>query len=155
MKKGHRSGCPINLGLELFGDRWTLLILRDMMFAEKRHFREFLSSAEGIASNILADRLAMLVDAGILTRHDDPGHKLKAVYALTDKGIDLLPVISEISIFSRKYLPVDPALLGNGVAHGSDKVSAMEAKMEQLRRDHLGTLSRSAPDAERAAGSSQ
>jgi DNA-binding HxlR family transcriptional regulator len=75
MDDDHRSGCPINLSLEVFGDRWSLLILRDMVFGGKRHFRELLRSEEGIASNILADRLKRLTDQGMVTRADDPTHK--------------------------------------------------------------------------------
>ena len=71
----HRSGCPINLSLEVFGDKWSLLILRDMMFGGKRHFRELLRSEEGISSNILADRLRKLLGKGMITRADAPSHK--------------------------------------------------------------------------------
>jgi DNA-binding HxlR family transcriptional regulator len=98
------------LGLEVFGDRWTLLIVRDLMFAGKRHFRELLRSDEGIAANVLADRLAMLVEQGIVTRSDDPTHKQKAVYSLTEKGIDLLPILAQIGIWSLKYRPVSQEL---------------------------------------------
>lgn len=132
-----RSGCPINLGLEVFGDKWTLLIIRDMMFAGKRHFREFLASAEGISSNILSDRLAMLVENGILTRTEDPGHKLKAIYSLTEKGIDLLPIIAQISRWSRSYMPVDPALAATGEARDKAGPGAAEAQMAALRAIHL------------------
>lgn len=135
-----RSGCPINLGLEVFGDKWTLLIIRDMMFAGKRHFRQFLASDEAISSNILADRLAMLVGAGILTRADDPGHKLKAIYSLTEKGIDLLPVIAQISRWSRTYMPVDPALAATGEARDRAGPGAAEAQVAALRALHLGTV---------------
>src|SRR5882757_3135434 len=79
-----RSYCPINLSLEIFGDAWTLLVLRDLMFAGKRHFRELLQADEGISSNILADRLARLVEHGVLTKSDDPSHKQKALYTLTE-----------------------------------------------------------------------
>ncbi|HEY8356428.1 MAG TPA: helix-turn-helix domain-containing protein [Ramlibacter sp.] len=133
-----RSGCPINLGLELFGDKWSLLIIRDMMFAGKRHYREFLGSDEGISSNILADRLAMLMEAGILTRVEDPDHKLKAIYSLTEKGIELLPVIAQISRWSRKYLPVDPTLAATGEARDRAGPDAIEAQMAALRAVHLG-----------------
>ena len=133
-----RSGCPINLGLEVFGDKWTLLVIRDIMFAGKRHFREFLASDEGISSNILADRLAMLVAAGILTRAEDPHHKLKAIYSLTQKGIDLLPIIAQISRWSRAYMPVDPALAATGEARDRAGPGAVEAQMEALRAIHLG-----------------
>ena len=132
-----RSGCPINLGLEVFGDKWTLLIIRDMMFAGKRHFREFLASDEGISSNILADRLAMLVEAGILTRAGDPSHKLKAIYSLTEKGIDLLPIIAQISRWSRSYMPVDPLLAATGEARDKGGPGAVEAQMAALRAIHL------------------
>jgi DNA-binding HxlR family transcriptional regulator len=100
-----RSHCPINLSLELFGDSWTLLVLRDMMFAGKRHFRELLQSDERISSNILADRLARLVDHGLLTKADDPTHKQKAIYSLTEKAITLLPVIVQIGAWGSRWIP--------------------------------------------------
>jgi DNA-binding HxlR family transcriptional regulator len=106
MAGDYRSRCPINLALEVFGDRWTLLILRDLMFAGKRHFREFLQSQEGIASNILADRLNMLVEQGIVTKGEDPSHKQKAIYSLTEKGIATLPILATIGIWGRKFRPV-------------------------------------------------
>jgi len=102
-----RSHCPINLAVEIFGDKWSLLILRDIMFAGKRHFRELLQSEEGIASNILTDRLAMLEREGVLTKTPDPAHKQKFIYTLTLKGIDLLPIIKEIGTWSLKHTPVD------------------------------------------------
>ena len=72
----HRSGCPINLTLEVLGDKWSLLVLRDMIFGNRRHFRELLTrSEEGISSNILADRLKTLVEEGIMTKRDDPTHR--------------------------------------------------------------------------------
>ncbi|WP_133646984.1 winged helix-turn-helix transcriptional regulator [Paraburkholderia flava] len=102
----HRSLCPINLALEIIGDKWSLLIIRDLMFADRRHFRELLQAEEGISSNILAERLGRLVDAGILTKADDPTHRQKAIYSLTPMGIDLLPVLAQIGIWGRKHLPV-------------------------------------------------
>ena len=98
-----RSYCPINLSLEIFGDAWTLLVLRDLMFGGKRHFREFLQSDEHISSNILADRLARLVEHGLLTRRDDPTHKQKAIYSLTEQGIELLPIVVQIPVFIALY----------------------------------------------------
>ncbi len=100
-----RSYCPINLSLEIFGDAWTLLVLRDLMFAGKRHFREFLQSDERISSNILAERLARLVDNGVLTKSDDPTHKQKAIYSLTEKGIALLPIIVQIGAWGSRWVP--------------------------------------------------
>ena len=78
--ENHRSGCPVNLMLEVFGDKWSLIIIRDIMFQGKRYFRELLQSEEGIASNILSDRLAMLEREGIVSKTDDPAHKQKNIY---------------------------------------------------------------------------
>ena len=100
-----RSYCPVNLSLEIFGDTWTLLVLRDMMFAGKRHFRELLQSDEGIASNILAERLARLVAHGLVTKSDDPTHKQKAIYSLTEKAITLLPIVVQIGAWASRWVP--------------------------------------------------
>ncbi|MBX3620510.1 MAG: helix-turn-helix transcriptional regulator [Rhizobacter sp.] len=133
-----RSLCPISLALDVIGDKWSLLIVRDLMFAGKRHYRELLQSDEGISSNILAERLNRLVDAGLLTRADDPTHKQKAIYSLTAMGIDLLPVVAQLGIWGRKHLPVtkesaaQAALLDKG---GPELLKSMKA---QLRQQHLG-----------------
>ena len=93
MRETGRSGCPINLTLEILGDRWSLIVLRDIMFGNRRHFREMLAkSDEGIASNILADRLKKLVAAGLLTR-EDAGRGKRARYSLTEAGIQTLPIL--------------------------------------------------------------
>ena len=106
MRKDHRSGCVVNLMVEMFGDQWSLLIIRDMMLMNRRHFRELLmESQEGIASNILADRLQRLVKHGIIVKSDDPSHKQKAIYSLTEKGIDLLPLLMEMSAWGQKHVP--------------------------------------------------
>ena len=106
-----RSDCPINLTLEVIGDKWTLLIIRDIIFGNRRHFRELLTkSNEGISSNILADRLKTLMSEGILTREDDPTHKQKGIYSLTEKGIALLPILAEMGAWGYKYLPVSEEL---------------------------------------------
>lgn len=92
-----RSGCPINLSMELLGDRWTLLVLRDIVFVGARRFRELLAeSLEGISSNVLADRLEALVEHGMLTRSSDPGHKQKVIYSLTEQAIELVPILIEL-----------------------------------------------------------
>jgi DNA-binding HxlR family transcriptional regulator len=136
-----RSYCPINLGLEVFGDAWTLLVLRDMMFAGKRHFRELLESDEGISSNILADRLKTLVERGVLTKQPDPTHKQKAIYSLTERGIALLPVLIQIGAWSRAHLPEtrrsDPRSLEINRSLSDDR-AAMKRKLAELRRTHLG-----------------
>ena len=98
-----RSACPISFALDLFGDRWTLLILRDLILRGKQHYRDFLSSDEGIASNILSDRLKRLEVAGIVTRQTDDDDKRQVVYAPTKKGQDLLPVLLEIAAWGASH----------------------------------------------------
>src|SRR5579862_6031792 len=110
MRETHRSGCPINLTLELLGDRWSLIVLRDMVFGGARRFGELMRTQEGIASNILADRLRMLVDEGLLTRSGDPTHRQKAIYSLTEKAITLVPVLAQIGAWGSRWLPVTDAL---------------------------------------------
>lgn len=102
-KQKRRSDCPISFALEIFGDRWSLLIIRDLMFKGKRTYGEFLASEEKIATNILADRLVMLEDSGIIKGKTDPVNKSKINYSLTAKGIDLIPVLLEIIKWSAKH----------------------------------------------------
>ena len=134
MRQDHRSTCPISTALELVGDRWTLLVIRDLMFAGKRHFREFLQSEEAISSNVLADRLSALVESGIVTRRDDPTHAQKAIYSLTEKGLELLPVLIAMSAWTQKHHPRTrrPEAVGL-VALGPRSLKQLEA---QIRRDH-------------------
>lgn len=106
MRKDHRSECVMNRMVEIFGDQWSLLVIRDIMFMKRRHFRELLTeSQEKIASNILANRLQNLVKHGIIVKSDDPSHKQKAIYSLTEKGIDLLPLLMEITAWGQKHVP--------------------------------------------------
>jgi DNA-binding HxlR family transcriptional regulator len=135
---GHRSGCPINLSLEVFGDRWSLLILRDMVFGGKRHFRELLRSEEGIASNILADRLRRLVAEGMLTKSPDPTHKQKAIYSLTEKSIALVPVFAHLGTWGSRYLPVSEELSVRARVLGEGGPEMWERFMAELREEHLG-----------------
>ncbi len=104
--KVSRSQCPVNQALEVFGDKWTLLVVRDIMFGGKRHFREMLASEEKIASNILTDRLNKLEDVGILIKTSDPDHKQKNIYTLTPMGIELMPIMILIGHWSGKYRDV-------------------------------------------------
>jgi DNA-binding HxlR family transcriptional regulator len=134
----HRSLCPINLAVEVFGDKWTLLIIRDLMFAEKRHFREMLQSDERISSNILADRLSMLVEQGVVTRADDPTHKQKAVYSLTEMGIALLPILAQIGIWSRRFRPVSDELGATAALLEQGGPPYWDELISQLRGTHLG-----------------
>ena len=138
MSTRERSGCPISLSLELIGDRWTLLIIRDLVFAGKKHFREFLQSDERISSRTLAERLQTLVDEGILTRSDDPTHGLKAIYRLTEAGIDLLPVLATLGAWGSRYRKADDDLarIAEELADGGE--AAIEEMKERLREEHLG-----------------
>jgi DNA-binding HxlR family transcriptional regulator len=142
----HRSGCPINLTLEVLGDRWSLLIIRDIIFGNRRHFRELLTrSEEGIASNILSDRLKTLVGQGILSKADDPTHKQKAIYSLTEKGIELLPVLAQMAAWGRHHLPVteELSIRAQLLEEGGPKLWA--DFMDELRETHLGPQARRKP----------
>ncbi len=98
-----RSNCPIACALDLIGDKWTLVILRDLIMARKRYFQELLEGKEGIATNILASRLKLLEAAGLVTRRADPAHARRVIYAPTAKALDLLPVLIELMRWSMKY----------------------------------------------------
>jgi DNA-binding HxlR family transcriptional regulator len=102
-KARHRSGCPVNIALEVFGDRWSLLIVRDLMVRGYHTFKQFQDSGEGIASNMLADRLRKLESAGIITTESDPADARRLNYRLTQKGIDLAPVMLELLIWGARH----------------------------------------------------
>jgi DNA-binding HxlR family transcriptional regulator len=137
MRKDHRSECVMNRMVEVFGDQWSLLVVRDIMFMNRRHFRELLTeSQEGIASNILADRLQMLVQQGIIVKSDDPSHKQKAIYSLTEKGIELLPLLIEMAAWANKHLPAAKLRgLAQVLEEGGAKLRA--EFMAELRETHL------------------
>ncbi len=137
--RGHRSGCPINLTVEVLGDRWSLVILRDMMFGNRRYFRELLTgSQERIASNILADRLRRLVGAGLLTRTDDASHRQKVRYSLTEAGVQLVPVMVTLGSWGRRHLPASHELSVRAalLEHGGPEL--WDRFMAELREQHLG-----------------
>ncbi|MGH1366347.1 MAG: winged helix-turn-helix transcriptional regulator [Calditrichia bacterium] len=138
MKKP-RSNCPQNLILEVIGDRWTLLIIRDMIINGKHYFREFMKSDEKIASNILAARLKMLEEEGIIHQQDDPQHKQKIRYSLTQKGIDLFPILMENARWSLKYKAVDPADAQIAQQILDAGPSAIQSIMENLAKEHLNS----------------
>jgi DNA-binding HxlR family transcriptional regulator len=134
-----RSGCPINLTLEILGDRWSLLVLRDMMFGNRRHFRELLSqSEEGIASNILADRLKRLMAEGMITRADDPSHKQKAIYSLTEAAIQLVPLFAQMGAWGRRHLAVSEELSIRAELLEDGGPAMWNDFMDELRHLHLG-----------------
>lgn len=100
---GARSGCPVNVSLERFGDRWSLLLVRDMMVRGYKTFREFQESGEGIATNILSNRLERLQAAGIVSTEPDDADGRRVIYRLTEKGIDLAPVMLELLIWAARH----------------------------------------------------
>src|SRR5438132_7968323 len=105
-KKGkgkRRSACPLNASVEMLGDRWSLLIIRDMMLRGFRSYKEFMDCYEGIATNILADRLRKLTAYGIITAEPDPSDRRKVIYSLTPKGIDLAPVLTEMVLWAAAH----------------------------------------------------
>ena len=139
MDGGLRSGCPINLTLEILGDRWSLIIIRDVMFGNRRHYRELLTkSEEGIASNILADRLKRLVAGGLLSKRDDPSHRQKAIYSLTEASIELVPLLAQMGAWGRRHTPVSEELSIRAQLLEEGGPPMWEAFMDELRALHLG-----------------
>jgi DNA-binding HxlR family transcriptional regulator len=139
MAEAHRSGCPINLSLEVLGDKWSLLIIRDMMFGNRRHFRALLnSSEEGIASNILADRLQRLTALGMITSAPDPGHKQRLLLSLTEPAIQLVPVLAHLGAWGRRHLPVTRELAIRAQLLEEGGPALWAEFMDELRELHLG-----------------
>ena len=137
VRTSHRSECVINQTLEVLGDQWTLLVIRDIVFANRRHFRELLTkSVEGIASNILADRLRKLVQQGIITKSDDRTHKQRVIYSLSEKGIALVPLLLEMAAWGHEYLPTAQLCgLARTLKEGGPKLRA--EFMNELRKTHF------------------
>lgn len=133
-----RSGCPINAAVEVLGDRWSLLVLRDVVFADRRYFRALLTgSMEGIASNILADRLVKLVDAGILTR-GTAARGQRARYSLTEAGIQVVPVLVAMGDWGLAWRPGSAELRRRQQLIHDGGPGFVEQLMDQLRVRHLG-----------------
>lgn len=155
-KHERRSGCPVSITLEMLGDRWSLLIIRDLMVRGYRSFRDFQNSGEGIATNILSDRLQKLEETGIVTAEPEPSDARRINYRLTKKGIDLAPVMLEMLIWGARH---------NQTAAPSPLIEQMaehkEAVLEEVRRrwrerdltPFLPKFSEPAPAAERRRAS--
>lgn len=134
-----RSGCPINLTLEMIGDRWSLIVIRDIMFGNRRHFGELLRlSDEKIASNILANRLARLVQAGLLSRTDNPVHKQKAIYSLTESSIQLVPLLAHMGAWGCRFTSPSRSLSVRALLLEEGGERMWKAFMTELRSIHLG-----------------
>jgi DNA-binding HxlR family transcriptional regulator len=133
-----RSGCAINAAVEVIGDRWSLIVLRDIMFGGRRHFRELQrNSVEGIATNILASRLRDLVDQGLLTR-DDPGPGRPVTYTLTEPAIQLVPVLAELGWWGLRHRPTSTPLRVRAQLLYEGGPDMWEDFMAELRATHLG-----------------
>jgi DNA-binding HxlR family transcriptional regulator len=138
VEQAARSGCPINAAVEAFGDSWSLLVLRDVMFGSRRYFRELLAgSEEGIASNILADRLKRLVSAGLLTR-EDAGPGRRAAYSLTEASIQLVPVFAQLGEWGLHHRPTTKRLRVRADVLAAGGPPLWAELMAELRAIHLG-----------------
>ncbi len=128
-----RSDCPLSCSLDVFGDKWSLLIIRDLMFGNKCTYNDFLKSAEGIATNILASRLKGLEENGIIEKSAHPDSKAKNLYRLTTKGIDLLPIIMEVYIWSDKYYEMPAELKATIKEVKNDKDKFVKQLTKELK----------------------
>jgi DNA-binding HxlR family transcriptional regulator len=128
-----RSACPISIALEVLGDPWSLLIVRDLMFKDKHTFGEFQQAGEGIATNILSDRLARLERAGIVTRRPSPDDGRRFTYRLTAKGLDLAPMLIELVLWSARYERTDapPATLRAMRLHRAQVLADLRAQWKR------------------------
>jgi DNA-binding HxlR family transcriptional regulator len=124
-KAKKRSDCPVSCSLDVWGDKWSLLIIRDLMFAKECTYGDLLKSPEGIATNILASRLQVLEENKIIEKSAHPDSKAKVLYRLTPKGIDLLPIMIEINLWAEKYFPI-PA----------DR----KAMLKEVKKDKMGFI---------------
>lgn len=124
--------CPISSTLDILGDKWTLLIIRDLMFKEKKTYGEFLQSEEKIATNILADRLFVLEKNGIVEKSAFPGSKVKNLYRLTPKGIDLMPTLLEMILWGDKYFEIPEPIHRLAQEIRKNKTAMMTGILERL-----------------------
>ncbi|MGJ4745328.1 winged helix-turn-helix transcriptional regulator [Leptospira sp. SA-E8] len=129
-----RSDCPISCSLDIWGDKWSLLIIRDLMFNKKATYGDFLKSDEGIATNILASRLQSLEENGLIEKSEHPDSKAKVLYKLTQKGIDLLPVFVEIYMWAEKYFDIPKQIKVALKDVKKDKESFVRSMTKELRK---------------------
>lgn len=145
MRGEPRSGCAINAAVEALGDRWSLIVLRDMIFGGRRHFRDLLTrSEEGIASNILSSRLKSLVAGGLLT-HEEAGPGRRGTYSLTEAGIQTIPIMVALGSWGLRHRPTTPELSVRARLLEEAGPSLWEDLMDELREAHLG-IPRPNPD---------
>jgi DNA-binding HxlR family transcriptional regulator len=133
--KCRQSGCPVAFSLDIFGDKWTLLVIRDIALQGKRHYGEFLDSPEGIATNILADRLNRLEQEKIISKDPDPANQTKYIYALTNKGLGLLPMLLEMAIWGAEHDPDTAAPQQFIQQIKKDRNAVIEGIVAQLKKN--------------------
>lgn len=133
-KISKRSDCPISCSLDVWGDKWSLLIVRDLMFAKQCTYGDFLKSGEKIATNILAARLQMLEENGIIEKLDHPESKAKVLYKLTDKGVDLFPILLEIHLWAEKYFTIPEHLKPIIKEAKKDKEGFVKTTIKDLKK---------------------
>lgn len=129
-----RSDCPVSRSLDIWGDKWSLLIIRDLMFAKQCTYGDFQKSPEGIATNILAARLKAMVENQLIEKLEHPGSKAKVLYRLTPKGIDLLPIMIEINLWAEKYYAIAADRKAVLKEVKKDKEGFIKAAMKELKR---------------------
>ena len=132
-----RSHCPTNYALEHFGDKWSLLIIRDLMFKGKRHYNEFFESEERVSTSVLGDRLKSLEEADIISRSEDEVKKSRIKYSLTEKGIALLPVMAEIIVWSGDFDKDTAAGQDFLIRAKEDRVALLSELTKKLKSEHL------------------
>ncbi|MBS1508515.1 MAG: helix-turn-helix transcriptional regulator [Bacteroidetes bacterium] len=139
MKKkiAFRSTCPISTMLDITGDKWSLLIVRDLAFKGKNTYGDFLKAGEGIATNVLADKLTQLEIGGIVTKERHPQSKAKVLYRLTKKGIDLIPALVEIILWSEKYHHVHEQAVSFAWQVRRDKIGMTKMLMDGAKKIEL------------------
>jgi DNA-binding HxlR family transcriptional regulator len=129
-KPTRRSDCPISFALDLFGDRWTLLVIRDLAFKGKNSFSDFLASDERIARNVLADRLASLEAEGFIEKHPHPKDLRRSFYTLTERGLGLIPVLVEMILWSAREDP-DTGAEADFVREATEDREALISRLQQ------------------------
>jgi DNA-binding HxlR family transcriptional regulator len=133
-----RSGCPINLAVEVLGDHWSLIVLRDIMFGNRRSYGELHGkSLEGIATNILGDRLKRLVAEGLITAASDPQHKQRTIYSFTEKAVALVTVMVQLGAWGSRFLPASPELSARAILLEQGGPQMWDDFKDELRHLHL------------------
>lgn len=139
--KPKRSYCPVSRALDVWGDKWSLLIIRDLMFNKRNTYGDFQKAPEKIATNILATRLQMLEEAGIIQKTEHEDNKVKWLYGLTQKGIDLCPVLVEINLWGDKYYPLPKE------SEGHEEVKNLRRILRQIKKDKAAFIAGIGEDA--------